>query len=328
MSIITPTYEHGAYVVECLSSALAQTVGDWELILVDDGSTDETVPRARSVTDERFRIVTREHTGIERLADTYNAALALCRGTYVGVLEGDDRWRSTKIAVQLPVLRDPSVVLTFARYATIGAHGNVLAEPVLPAPAPRRPFDALPALLLDSFIEMGTTMIRRDALEAIGGFRQHPGHRHVDHATFLALAERGSFVGTEDLVYEWRRHAGSFTVQATTAAWNFEGPRLCMRHALDVRRRHRERTDLPSEHAIVTSWSKVLARRYWHAGRVLQARRQWGHARRLFIAGWKIGAASMRQRALLGAGIVASVLRIDLERLGGAFGARTSLSDL
>lgn len=327
VSVITPTYAHARYVRECLESVVAQTFEDWELILVDDGSPDTTVDEARRVTDSRIRIIERDHVGIERLAETYNAALALCSGTYVGIVEGDDRWSPDKLALQVEIMRQPDIVVTYARYATIGAHGRRTGVPPLSGPVRSGPFDALGPLLLDPFLELETTLIRRDALERIGGFRQLAGHRHVDYATFLALAERGRFFASDRVVAEWRRHAASFTVRAASAPWNFEGPRLCMRLALEVRRAH-PRSDLPSEREIVGSWSRVLARRYWHGGRVLQAQGQWSQARDLFLSGLRIKAASLRQRAMLAAGVVASLLRIDLERVARLVRRSAPLSDL
>jgi glycosyltransferase involved in cell wall biosynthesis len=326
--VITPTYEHARYVRECLESVVAQTVGDWELVVVDDGSGDDTLAQARLVGDQRIRILSRAHVGIDRLAETYNAGLAACRGTFVGILEGDDRWLRDKLEHQLAILRaDPDVVVTYARYATIGAHGRRMATPPLAGPVRTGPFDALGPLLLDPFIELETALIRRDALEAIGGFRQLPGHRHVDYATFLALAERGPFLASDRIVAEWRRHSGSWTVQAVTAPANFEGPRACERLALETRRHHARRADLPSETAISASWSDVLARRYWHGGRVLHAQGRRAEARRLFARGLGVG-SSLRQRSLLALGIVASFLRVDIERLTRAVRGGSSLGDL
>lgn len=327
VSVITPTYQHGAYIRECVESVITQTFRGWELIVVDDGSTDDTLDKVRSLADPRISVLERSHVGIDRLADTYNAALAVSRGTYVGVLEGDDRWAPQKLARQIEIMSDPSIVVTYARYAVMGSHGKVLSTPPLAGPRAHGPLDALGPLLCESFIEVLTTLVRRDALAAIGGFRQIPGHHHIDYATFLGLAELGPFFADGEVVGHWRRHAASATAQAVTAPRNFEGPALCRRLAIEVRRRHPERRDLPTEGAIEASWSTVLARRYWHSGRVLQAQGRWGEARRLFVTGLR-ARSSLRQRAMLSFGIIAATLHMDLERIAGIRRGGSPLSDL
>ncbi len=327
VSIITPTYQHAAYIRECLESVIAQTYGDWELIVVDDGSTDGTLDEVARVIDPRIRVLAREHSGIDRLADTYNAGVAQARGTLFAFVEGDDRWVPDKLERQVEIMRDPDLVLTYARYAVFGSHGRVLSIPPLAGPAARGSFDALPATLLDSFVEVMTVLVRRGALQAVGGFRQLPGHPHIDYATFLALAELGPFFADDQVVSHWRRHLGSFTVQAVTAPRNFDGPRLCMEQALVVRHRRTDR-DLPDDRAIIASWANVLARRYWHSGRVLQAQRQWGPARRLYGHGLRVRTASGRQRALLLLGAATTAIHLDLEPLIRRLRGGAPLSDL
>ncbi len=326
--MIAPTYAHSAFIRECLLSVVSQTFEDWELLVMDDSSPDDTLAQARTVADPRIRVISLPHVGLEGLAETYNAGLAESRGTLIAAIEGDDRWVADKLAHQVAIMQDPRIVLTYARYGVFGTHGRVLSTPPLAGPASGTAFDALGSLLQDSFIELITTMMRRDDLIAAGGFRQLPRHAHVDYATFLALAERGPFFASDTVLAHWRRHTGSSTVQAVTAPQNFEGPGICRALALQVRRAHPERVDLPSEAAIVASWSNVLARRYWNSGRILQAQRQWGAARNLFLTGLRIGSASLQQRVLLAAGGLASLVHLDIERFVGLVRRNSPLTDL
>jgi hypothetical protein len=245
------------------------------------------------------------------------------------VIEGDDRWVRDKLEHQVAIMTaHPDVVVTYARNATIGAHGRRLAAPPLAGPVRGGRFDALGPMLLDSFVDVGTVLVRHDALQAVAGFRQIPGHRHVDYATFLALAERGPFFASDRVVAEWRRHSASSTIRAAGSASAYEGPRACERLALATRRRRAARADLPSERAIVAAWSDVLARRYWHGGRVLQAQGRTDEARRSFVRGLRVPASSLRQRLLLALGVIASFGHVDLERLARWGRRGSSLDDL
>jgi len=104
VSIISPTYNHEKYIAECILSAQSQTYTYWEMLVVDDGSTDLTLSIARSFAekDPRIRVFTQKNVGIFRLAETYNFALSQANGKYIAVLEGDDVWLPEKLALQVP----------------------------------------------------------------------------------------------------------------------------------------------------------------------------------------------------------------------------------
>ena len=118
VSIITPTYNHEHYISDCIRSAQAQTYSNWEMIIVVDGSSDNTLSIARSFAekDDRVQVYTQENVGIFRLSETYNFALSKSKGTFIAVLEGDDVWFPEKLALQVPTLeQDPSAVLSWGR---------------------------------------------------------------------------------------------------------------------------------------------------------------------------------------------------------------------
>jgi len=85
VSIITPTYNHEKYIGDCIKSVQNQIYTNWEMIVISDGSTDETLLIAQSFAekDSRIRIFSQSNVGIFRLAETYNFALKQTRGTYI-----------------------------------------------------------------------------------------------------------------------------------------------------------------------------------------------------------------------------------------------------
>jgi len=106
VSIITPTYNHAEFIGACIESVLAQTYPYWEMIIIDDGSTDDTGEVVARYEDDRIRYIRQPNMGVERLTETYNKALSLARGEYIAILEGDDYWPDYKLSKHLKLLKN------------------------------------------------------------------------------------------------------------------------------------------------------------------------------------------------------------------------------
>ena len=102
VSILTPTYNHESFIASCIESARQQTYGNWEQIIIDDGSTDRTAETIRTHSDQRIRFIQQTNRGIEALGLTYNRALSQAKGEIVAILEGDDCWPADKLATLVP----------------------------------------------------------------------------------------------------------------------------------------------------------------------------------------------------------------------------------
>lgn len=326
VSALMVTFDHAAHVVEAIRSALAQTHPVDEVVLVDDGSTDGTVERARSVEDPRLRIFEQPHRGLEGLAETYNAGLRACRSELVGILEGDDLWPRDRLERQLPAFADPDVVLAHGPYAVIGARGTLLHPRVEPVEGlPPGPYDALPRHLLGSYVMAVTVTLRRAALLEAGGFRQLGRTPHWDYPTFLALAERGRFWNGKDVVGVWRKRAGSAT--HALAGSEPEGAALARDLALATRARLVDRADLPSPENIERSWADFFARDAWQAGRIMLVGRRYAEVRAL--ARRALGQpCSTGPRLRLMALWLAALLHSDIERPLRWAGRRSTLEEL
>jgi glycosyltransferase involved in cell wall biosynthesis len=214
VSVITPTFRHEAFIESCLRSVLAQTYPTWELIAVDDASPDRTVEIVAQLAagDDRIRLV-RHHSnsGVARLSDTYNEALAQCRGQLVAVLEGDDAWAPAKLALQVPVFQDDRVVLSYGDYDQVTTDGVLIGRHgVLDAVGPLRSDLRQNLQFFSTLRSFGsnTVMARMDALLQIGGFRSG-GLPLVDYPTWLGLVPTGDFVRIPSVLGSWRRHPGS-----------------------------------------------------------------------------------------------------------------------
>ena len=135
VSIITPTYNSEKFIIETIQSVQKQSYPDWEMIIVDDCSTDNTVSivSAISKNDSRIRFFQLEEnlgTGVAR-----DLALSKATGRYITFLDSDDLWKPSKLEKQIDFLRSNNHPFTFSFYECIDEAGNALDKKI---EAPKR----------------------------------------------------------------------------------------------------------------------------------------------------------------------------------------------
>jgi glycosyltransferase involved in cell wall biosynthesis len=234
VSIISPVYNQQRYVAECIESALAQSYPHWEQIFVDDGSSDRTREVIGGYADPRVRLVALPHRGLAALAESYNAALAVARGSLVGILEGDDAWPADKLERQVPLFDDPRTLLSWGRGALIDADGRPMrVMTTMKGAGPEARLDtgaAFHRLTRENFlIPSVTVMVRRAALDDIGGFRQTGSSLFVDLPTWLLLtATHEGHVSYLDHVLGVYRHHAAGTSTGKAAQMKLEHLRVVL----------------------------------------------------------------------------------------------------
>lgn len=222
VTIVTPTYQHERFIAACIESVLSQTRKDWELVVVDDGSTDATTDIVQGFSDPRISLIRRTHGGLGTLGQSYGAALAMSHAPLVAILEGDDRWPPDKLERQLGDFEDSGVVLSYGAAALIDEFGcqYAVAGPKKSSPERQnRPVGSIVGpLATTNFIVAPTVVVRRSAIDLINGFRQPRGIPYVDHPTWLLLAELGEFRYHPEVVGYWRRHPAQYTTVSVGGA--------------------------------------------------------------------------------------------------------------
>lgn len=182
VSVIVPTFERRAYVRRAVESVLAQSFRDFELIVVDDGSSDGTEEALQGL-DDRLRYLRRERGGVEKAR---NFGTSEARGTLIAFLDDDDRWLPDHLAVVVEVFeRNPDCVLvtTCPWYTERGRERPEAARVVNP----------LPRLFIWSEVGWPSCVTaRRDALLRVGGFDERPD-AGPETDLYLRLAIQGRF---------------------------------------------------------------------------------------------------------------------------------------
>lgn len=182
VSVITPAYNVEQFIGLTVLSALAQSMVDIEIVVVDDCSTDGTREAVRSASggDERVRLL--GHKARQGPWSARNTALEQARGRFVAFLDGDDLWLPAKLEEQLRFMEDADAAVTYTSYRRIAANGEILSAPI---PIPGR-LD-YPRLLKNTAIATSTAIVDREKVGRI----QMKNTYYDDYALWLAITKRG-----------------------------------------------------------------------------------------------------------------------------------------
>lgn len=132
MSVVTPLYNSQAFVADAVRSVLAQTLTDWEMIIVDDASTDDSAAVAESFSkqDRRLRLIRLKRNGGS--AVSRNTAIDAARGRYIAFLDSDDQWAPAKLEKQVAFMERNDHGFTHTWYEKVAESGERTGEVVAP----------------------------------------------------------------------------------------------------------------------------------------------------------------------------------------------------
>ena len=213
VSVAICLFNSSRFIDETLESVFAQTFDDYEVILVDDGSTDGCADAIeRRHRDRRLTIIRQRHQG---LSIARRLSIASAAGEFVAFLDHDDLWLPDKLDRQIAAARaDPSVALLFSDCVYMNEHGHIL----------QRLSDQYGLASLDltgtrgyvellrrgCFVWQSTAVARTDALRSVNSF--NPAYPYIaDYDTWLQLARRYGLHYTPAVLAKWRVHANQFT---------------------------------------------------------------------------------------------------------------------
>jgi glycosyltransferase involved in cell wall biosynthesis len=179
--VLIPSYNYGRFVTEAVESALAQTHPHREIMVVDDGSTDDTRARLTPYMD-RIRYIYQENQGPDAARNT---GIRASQGEFIGLLDADDLWHPCKLELQLRVFQEhPTAGLVAAE----GVDDLDEGWPTLDGQTPRLTAFTVEDLVISSRFGASSVLLRRACLDTVGHFEDFPGVE--DRDLWLRIAER------------------------------------------------------------------------------------------------------------------------------------------
>jgi glycosyltransferase involved in cell wall biosynthesis len=265
VSVIVPVQNAEATLPDTLESIRRQTFQDYELIVIDDGSTDGTLAWLRGVHDPRLRVFSYQNAG---LAAARNRGIEQSTGEFITFIDGDDLWTPDKLERQLEALqRHPSAMVAYSWTAFIDPRGQFLF-----AKAPCwSEGDVYAELLRSCFIASGSNvLVRRRSVEAIGAFDTTLAAAQ-DWEFCLRMAARWPFVLVPRYQILYRIHGGTLSANAERCE------RACLticnrafsRNNISARRRQEALSNVKQYIAFLYLTRSVDADVRTHAGRKL-----------------------------------------------------------
>jgi glycosyltransferase involved in cell wall biosynthesis len=204
ISVLIPAYNAARTIEKTLSSALKQTYSNLEVLVVDDGSTDDTAALVRRMGDgdHRIKLLQKANGGV---VSARNHGIELAQGEFIAPLDADDLWHPEKLSKQLAAIRD-HIGLVYCWTRVIDDQDRVLFDL---APCSLRG-NVYSALIVKNFLHSGAPLIRRYCVDRVGGYDSALSFCE-DFKFFLDIAERYDFDLVPEYLSAYRLHSGSLS---------------------------------------------------------------------------------------------------------------------
>jgi glycosyltransferase involved in cell wall biosynthesis len=214
VSVVTPVWNAAATLAATVASVAAQTMPDWEMLLVDDGSTDGSRAQAAALAaaDPRLRLIAWDDN--RGTAAARNAGIRAARGRFIAFLDADDLWQPEKLEVQLGHMARTGAPFVFSAYRRMDAAGRPLGRVGVPARL------TYPELLKGNVVGCLTAVYDT---ARFGKVEMPPLRRRQDYGLWLALLRGGAVAhGLPEVLASYRVRPGSLSADrgaAVGATW-------------------------------------------------------------------------------------------------------------
>lgn len=218
VSVIIPTFNHASLVGATLESVFAQNLKDFEVIVVNDGSEDETAEVLRRHVDAgAIQYLEQPNRGV---AAARNRGLAEANGDFIAFLDDDDLWPEDKLEWQLAAIETTEAVMVAGGHVSFQGFKTKVDEPRIERDAFRR-LDSKAFFSGNPLASPGQALIRKSALERVGGF--NPEIWGVDDLDlWLRLSAQGEVLKSERVALYYRVHSANASHNLSRMADNTE----------------------------------------------------------------------------------------------------------
>jgi teichuronic acid biosynthesis glycosyltransferase TuaG len=212
-----PAFNAEKYIADSIRSVLAQTYSDWELIVVDDGSTDRTATIVQEFVsgDNRIKYIFQENG---RLGKARNTGIRNAAGSLIAFLDSDDLWVETKLEMQLKAMAENNADVVFSNaYVFTDENPANETEKLRSSVGKFSGPDFFDSLVKRPQVPVLTVLLKKTALAKTGLFEEaKPYHGSEDYDLWLRLAKAGCvFYGMDAVLARYRRHETAMTAFAS-----------------------------------------------------------------------------------------------------------------
>lgn len=202
VSIIMPTYNCGKFIAQTIKTVIDQTYSNWELLIVDDCSKDDTEQVVSSFEDSRIKYYKLEKNSGAAVAR--NTAMKYANGEYMAFLDSDDLWKKDKLEKQLKFMKDNNYDFTCTAYEHVDEQGNKTGKII----KTKKKAD-YNRILLDCPVGNSTVMYN---VAALGKFEVPNIRKRNDDALWLQMLKKEKYIyGMNEVLMEYRIRANSIS---------------------------------------------------------------------------------------------------------------------
>jgi glycosyltransferase involved in cell wall biosynthesis len=205
VSIIMPAYNAEKFISKSIESVLQQTYQNWELLVVNDGSKDNTSSIVKLFNYTRIKLIEQENGGVSKARNT---GIANSTGEFIAFLDSDDLWLKDKLEIQVKYMRNnQNIVLSYGDYLSFIEDGKIIENKQL---YPFKIKDLKQRLLVFNFIATLTVMVKSDVLKATGGFDTEL-FGPEDWDLWIKISQKGDIGYIKENLAMYREHEGGIS---------------------------------------------------------------------------------------------------------------------
>jgi glycosyltransferase involved in cell wall biosynthesis len=205
ISVVIATYNMGQYIDQAVDSILKQTWERLEVVIVDDGSTDNTpTVMERYKGDARVIYIQNQNQGQPKAK---NCGIKNTKGEFIAFCDADDFWEPNKLEVQMPLFDNPKVGIVYSEVSNIDENNNRYTKS---ANEKRHTGKVTNQLLVENFVPFGTSVIRRECIEKNGIFDED-FRMGIDWDLWLRYSLDWEFAYTPERTYIYRVWSGQMS---------------------------------------------------------------------------------------------------------------------
>lgn len=208
VSVIMPAFNASAFIAESIESVMAQTYTRWELLIVDDGSTDRTAEIVKAYTEkcDKIKYIYQQNGGQGKARNT---AIKQASGDLFAFLDSDDVWLPNKLELQIRWMNETNADLVFTNGYFFNEHGAILPRQFNTTGGVWKADEMLSLLVMRNRIAILTVLVKRENLLAVKGFSERPDVQNAeDYNLWMKLCMVNTvFAGIDQRLVKYRIHS-------------------------------------------------------------------------------------------------------------------------